>query len=383
MSKERKITGVIIKRIIAIVAMIAILVPILWFADRFYFGRKDQNTHRLFGFYLEDKDSLDIVFLGASEVYNDFSPALAYSSTGITSYMFAVSYNPISLYKYELKEILKSQNPKILVVSIDPICYDNKSDLNSYSAMRSLSDTMPLSTNKINLIMERGTDSFYSHLFPTAKYHGQWTKPSKIKVLFHPYLRGYNILRGDLCHTVVGMMDPEKFHRDGSWLALRQEAKEYLNEFLDICDESGIENILFVSFPHVLSDASLYRRYQRHAEVERILMDRGYEYLDLDSMSKELNLDLDYDWNSDEHLSFHGLQKFTPWLMNILIQKYNLEPTKLSEKQKSEWENSVDYEKRFYKYFNNYIEKKPPKTREESKTFWESPGIMKKLEDLG
>ena len=383
MNQRSTIKNKYIKRIIAIILMFMVLAPILWFVDNFYFGSKEHNVQRLKGFYLEDKNSLDVVFLGASELYNDYSPALAYDSSGITSYMFACQYNPITLYKYELKEIEKRQSPKVLVVSIDPICYEKDADIVSYSATRYLSDSMPFSKNKLDLVFDRGTDSVFSYIFPTAKYHGQWTKPEKIDTLFSPYLRGYNLLRGSIAHTMVGAEGPEIYQRDGSRMEIKSEAKDAFYEFLDACDESNIENIIFVSFPHTLSDPVIYKQYQRHQEVSEILSSRGYEYLDLDLMSRELNFDMETEWNSREHLSIHGSRRFTPWLINLLKDKYDLSPTELSEKQKEEWELSVEYDKRFYKYFNEYVKDHAPKTRAEDKTLWESPGIMKKLEDLG
>ena len=35
----------------------------------------DHNRERVKGFYCEDVDSLDVVYLGASEVYSDIAPA--------------------------------------------------------------------------------------------------------------------------------------------------------------------------------------------------------------------------------------------------------------------------------------------------------------------
>ena len=79
-------------------------------------GNMDHDRRRLQGFYLEEKDSLDIVFLGASEVFSDFSSAQAYAEYGFTSYPFAVRSNPVFLWKYELEEILKRQSPQLIVV---------------------------------------------------------------------------------------------------------------------------------------------------------------------------------------------------------------------------------------------------------------------------
>ena len=46
----------------------------LWFIQENYFCHADHNRVRVKGFFLEDADSLDVVYLGASEVYSDIAP---------------------------------------------------------------------------------------------------------------------------------------------------------------------------------------------------------------------------------------------------------------------------------------------------------------------
>ena len=81
--------------------------------QKYMFCYTDQSSERVRRFYQEEKNSLDVVFLGASEVFTGFSPALAYEEHGFTSYMYAIDANPGALYKYQLKEVMKHQQPKL------------------------------------------------------------------------------------------------------------------------------------------------------------------------------------------------------------------------------------------------------------------------------
>lgn len=54
------------------------------------------------GFYLEDDNSLDVVFIGSSELYNDFSPSLAYGEYGFTSYTLGLPQSSAALWKAQL-----------------------------------------------------------------------------------------------------------------------------------------------------------------------------------------------------------------------------------------------------------------------------------------
>ena len=86
----------------------------------------DYNVMRLEGFYSEPKNSLDVVFLGASDVFTDFSSGLAYDQFGFTSYPFAQDANPGIIYQSQLREVINRQNPQKIVVEINGFLYDSR-----------------------------------------------------------------------------------------------------------------------------------------------------------------------------------------------------------------------------------------------------------------
>lgn len=363
---EKKI---IRNRILAVALMLIALSLFILLGQRIYFRQGDANQIRLQGFYLEDKNSLDVVLLGSSEVYNDFSSAEAYRVSGITSYPFGLSSNSVALWKYELKEIDSRQNPRILVVELNGACY-GKTNTYKYAPFRNLSDSMPLSRNKIDLIEER-TEKFtdedkLSFYMPVFKYHGE-IKHNPLTVL-SPILRGYNVLRGAFSHPGV-ILEKHKalnyIHEGNTPLKLYPDAEDYFMEFLDACDESDIERIVFVQFPHLPISEKAVHRNRRYLELEKIVEARGYEYVNLNEFQDEMGLVPEDDYYDGEHLNARGQQKFTHWFMDYLIENYNLKETTLTEKQKQEWDNSAKYIEEFYNYYEEYLKEHPDKkTRE-------------------
>ena len=130
--------------------------------------RGDHNKIRLDGFYMEEKNSLDVVLLGASEVYTAFSSALAYDEYGFTSYPYATEANYIDLFESQIKEIQSTQNPKLILVEMNGALYDNKMKDKDVK-LRRMTDSMPFSQNKIDTINQFGdkdnvvTDMMFSN----------------------------------------------------------------------------------------------------------------------------------------------------------------------------------------------------------------------------
>ena len=74
-------------------------------------------------FYLEPKNSLDVMILGASETFTDYCAPLAWQHAGFTSYPLAVSAAQGTLYASMLRESAKRQNPSVYVVEVNGFLY--------------------------------------------------------------------------------------------------------------------------------------------------------------------------------------------------------------------------------------------------------------------
>ena len=77
------------------------------------------DMRHVHGFFLEPEDSLDVVLIGASQLYTGYSAPLAWRDYGFTSYPLAVSNIPARLYGSLLTEAVNRQHPKLIVVDID------------------------------------------------------------------------------------------------------------------------------------------------------------------------------------------------------------------------------------------------------------------------
>lgn len=372
---------VIRNRIIAVATLILVVVGFVLVGQKFYFRQVDHNAVRIQGFYLEDDNSLDVVFMGSSELYNGFVSGQFYAEHGIASYPYAYETNPVTMWKFELKEILKHQKPKVLVIEANGACYGDD-QLYKYAAIRNLSDNIPFSQNKIDLVNEFGTDSKASYYMPIIKYHEKWKSGQNPRNLFVPWLRGYNLLRGAFSHTNITPISTDVFTPDGATQDLNPNAEKYLNEFLDLCDESGIDHILFFRSPHRVYENAKRTHYVRYNKTAEIVRKRGYEFIDTDDFKDEMELDINTDFFDGDHLNASGQKKFTKWFGEYLVDKYSLPPSELSSKQKEEWDHTADYIDRYFRYYEIYIEENKADLSKD-KELKEVSGIMTELDKLG
>lgn len=318
---------------------------VLFLQNVFYHA--DHNTERFHDFYLEPANSLDVVMMGASDMYAGFSSAYAYEYSGLTSYPFAGDSNPASLYLPQLREILAHQKPQAIVVEVHGFLYDDVKQ-HAEGSVRRFLESIPPSQNKLSALLRRSEQEGPLSLLPFFKYHGQWTLSLKeLAEQYHnrPFAqREPSLLKGATTNTNVflGMPRYDVSHDDTA-SPLAPEAQVYLREFLDYCQSHDVSNVLFLRIPRVMMNSDQYERYTRSNEVERIVTDCGFDFLDLEQHAEDVGIDPEYDFYNDEHLNIYGQAKLTEYLCDYLMDTYALSPMEQTEENRRRWDKSIEY----------------------------------------
>ena len=345
----------IFKRISGILLLVIALLLFVHVMDEYVTKREGREYIRLKAYYLEPANTIDIIAMGSSEIQYGYSAPEVYKETGITNYPYAFSVNPVPLWKYELSEIERTQDPKVLVVDINGAVYAGDDYIHSKSALYRLLEGMPLSLNKLKLIYEKEKDHPLECVFPIIKYHDNWTRFSAEEAedwldIKH---RGYAVLRGARARLYREKLPNEKIYApDDNTADLRPDAEASLREFLDLCRQSEVEHILFVNFPHIICGEDRYERQKRCNRAAEIIRENGFEYLDLQG---KVDLDNERDYFDTDHMSASGQKITCRYLGNYLKKKYDLQPTALSEKDREHWSESISYIDRMYRYYEDYI----------------------------
>ena len=352
-------------RIVKILSLALAVALTLGVLQEYVLCRADHNRERLKGFYNESKESLDVVILGASEVYSDFAPGYAYEYAGVTSYLFATQANSILNYKSQLKNILSRQNPDLIVIELNGAVYGDEEEVTKEANLRNYVDNVPLDGIKLGWIKDNVSENYFEYLFPVMKYHGTWQdlpeQGKYIRTIVQDHTRGYNYLKGILNETAVYTSSEISFNKDLPELAddkkpLTQIEETALRDLLQYCKDEGLTNVVFARFPHIVVTRT-YDRFQRSNTVGEIVAEYGYDYLNLELNFALTGLDEKNDFYNLDHLNVYGQKKFTAYLTDNLITRYGLSAHTLTDAQKDEWDTCARYYEAYYRYSDSLIQK--------------------------
>ena len=346
---------IVIKRSLGILLLIIAVLGAVKIMEEFVTRRFDLEALPLKAYYEEKKDSIDVVIMGASEITLGYSAPEIYRNFGITSFPYAFTINPVPLWKYEMRDIERTQHPKLLIVEINGAIYLEDKYIHRKGSFTRLAENMPFSMNKLRMIMDK-SDNPIESLFPICKYHANWSEFPQddvadvwmLKEKGHAVLRGAqsNLYRQKIKHY-------PHYPSEDETMELNPDAEAELRAFIKECKDSSIEHILFICYPHIMAKEEYYERQMRCNRAGEIIREEGMEYVDFDRMLDEIGLS-EADFFDDHHMNAPGQRKFSNYLGNYIKEKYALQPTELSEKDRKEWEESTDYIERFYKYYDEY-----------------------------
>lgn len=289
------------------------------------------------GFYLEPKNSLDVVFLGASELYTGFCAPLAWEKYGFTSYPLAVSSMPACLYRPMLAETLRRQKPKIIVVEINAFLYDFDQQ-DTASGLRRWLDNTPMSANKFRTIraLVPGAERM-SYFLRLEKYHSNWRS---LRVWGSALTQRLTLQRTG-CSLTKGLEVIPKIDTDDvepKFIDMSAENEQALRDFCAYAKSLGVENLLFVRFPHrgAVADPTVLPR------VQSVIAECGYPFLDLDTDAASLGLDPYHDFADTEHMNVFGMERFTDCFGRYLTEHYDLSGAH-SDRVAARWDRCADF----------------------------------------
>lgn len=328
-----------------------------------------------------EKDSIDVFFLGHSQVLLGISPMKLYEDTGICSYDFGTAAQPVEV-SYEICRLaLAKQSPSVVFLNAGNLFYDNTTP--RAESWRLVMDNLPLDAEKIAMAKDfaeqLGSDGFWAAIFPIIKFHSRWDSLNqddfRRRHVDQLYTAGQSVVTTVIPSGVTeeGMnavaRDMElkntaqvKYIKNGVRGGYCKEKQlyqpvisdanmEYLRKMRQICQQAGAELVLFgmpnCVFPMQNNSAWTEELSDKaRAAAEEV----GIKYFDT-AYDVDAGIDFTADtYDSGVHLNLFGAEKITK-----CIEQYLQDNFALVSNRNDTWDRMLDKyrQARELAYFQN------------------------------
>jgi len=301
------------------------------------------------GMYAEAKNSLDVVYFGSSAAYYGWEPLRGFYERGFTSYNIGTDALQAQCFEYEVREVLKTQTPKLLMIEMRPFIYgceysevDGQINIERSAPFRNVSDNMKLSLNRWQFIhnVAPSGEPEWTYQFDLSKYHtllSELVNSENWKCILnqkHLYSKGF-FYHNEARYMELNMPEGEIVSEP-----IDERVDEYLTGLLEylssVCPDKDIR-VCFVLMPYGRYDSeSSYAQY-----IKERVSDYGFDtFICMDHL-EEIGLDSNADFRDPEHLNLNGANKFSSYFAQYLDETYDL-PDHREDDLASQWFEDYD-----------------------------------------
>lgn len=302
-------------------------------------GTLSHSRNNLSGYYGLEKNSLDLVIFGTSGTFSSYAPMEAYEIAGFASYNFSTNVMGVDTMPYALKEIVKTQRPKAIVIDIYPFIHRHliSGGMLEDSAVRYNTDGYKYSLNRFNMISNivpyKDKLTYYLDIF---KYHENTFDFTNFFSETKSLDKGYNSLDYGLVREPV--MTSEV-------IPLDPRLDVYLDKLVEECESIKAKygtQIAFIYYPYADYNDEFPQSLQNVNYIENKLNGLGYEFINCQNFRDAFALDVSLDYWDAGHFNINGAEKVTRVVAPMFTEKFGLSDHR-GEAAYTSWDDEVPY----------------------------------------
>lgn len=264
-----------------------------------------------------DQNSIEVLFLGSSQMIYAAQPMILWEQHGITSYNMATSATTIPGNYWGARIAFETQVPKVVMIDCT---FAYMADKTFYELPRIHSAIDGFWPSKavyetINDLVE--PDHRFEFYWTPYIYHTRWKELSEsdfVEVTDHG--SGGAWLGKDIENFEGAVVQCDKNER----AEVPQINLEYLEKLNALCEENASELILVVlPIPMAAKYQPVYNTLEEWAKEREIAYVNGYDDPDF------WQLDYGTDFSDFAHMNIHGVKKSSSYLGNYLVSHYDLD----------------------------------------------------------
>lgn len=323
MEIRKQTTGRVIK-----VCVFLFILLLFFLLFTYLFRNTDYNARQnILDFYEEDT-KLDAVFIGASNIYRYWDPMGAWAEEGIATRDYSVSSLDAATYLPAIKDILKNQDPELIIVEA--------------RRFRKVDETETVSVGARNMLdsLDYGFSRFQAVHYYCEKMEISWKESLSLYIDLIQYHDNYDALteklNWQLADNRIGNDAIERQTYKGYAISAKhtvyedpsenltdeivygtEKGLQLYKEIIEYCQKQQIQ-LLIISMPMVITEeeSAAMNALAETAEVY------GVPFLDLNRKYEEIGLDFSEDFYDPHHVNVLGADKVTKYLASYLKENY-------------------------------------------------------------
>lgn len=280
---------------------------------------ESDNDGRITAEFEREKLNNDVLFVGSSVVYSGVNPIVLWERYGMASFDRSTSSQPTWTSYYLIKDAIESTDPKFIALEVSFMRYED--DYAEEPSNRKAFDGMRISRTKFDAIeaAKSPDEEAIDYAVPIFRFHSRWQylKAEDWKYLYYKPTVSYN---GYLYSDAVDPANDDYFPGNLFEVRLSDRNAEYLEKTIQLCQENGIQLLLFKTPSYLPKWDENY-----DGDIRFIADKYNVDYVDFDKETEAIGLDYTTDTpDKGGHLNASGAEKFSAYLGAYIKENYDV-----------------------------------------------------------
>lgn len=327
-----------VRWILAIVVFIAVGLLMFGRISQILREKTGQQADMMHSLYSMEENTVDVLTIGSSHGYYAVQPNYLWNEYGIAVYDMCSPRQSVATSYYVLKEVLKYQSPKAVLLESYYFYFDGKYvSEDPQVQVRQAFDGLKCDEVKYAMMEDFFPDLTWkeklSYYIPFIQYHSRWNDLRDYDFNSEPYLHGAH-----LDYSIKVLEDPG-LPTEGT--PIPEVNCVYFEKIQQLCEENEIELIVFAAPYAVMNKEATYMKNQGvNLSLESYLEEKGVPFYFYQKMD-EVTFDFTTDFRDTTHLNTRGGYKISAHLGEVLTEEYEI-PDRREDVRYQSWYD--DYE---------------------------------------
>lgn len=323
------------KTILKIICFFLLLILSLGIVNNTLKLKFSSGIAHLGSFYELEPNSVDVLVIGSSHASASFCTGELWKNYGMATYVLAGPAQPLHNTYYYLKEALKYQTPKVIVLE----SYVTTWDMDYAEDKRVIENNFGLrwSADKLESLDVSTPGGRYSEFFlGYTQYHTRYSDLNATD-LGHPD-HMYDDWKGYFCNLPVYPCEVIDVSGVNERHEIYSKNEKYYREIIELALERDIP-IVVVEAPYQVKDAIDQAKFNTAMDIAN---EYGVPFINFNLLVDEIGLDYSTDLCDFSHLNYKGSRKFSNYFAQNVLSDYGI-PDKRGQSGYETWDRNSVY----------------------------------------
>lgn len=311
---------VLIKTVVFLLLIVPFFIGMEHVCDLLY--PSNDITRNWQSFYALDENSVDLLVVGSSHAYSSFNRQIFEETLGLRTYILASNSQNVTQTYFNVKEALKYQKPKVILLEAFSINSNSNWQTNNSEVFdrdwkkESNIDGMRMGLTKVEAVMAQYTPQNWAYaLFRICRCHQNWKDAAQIQnnadflregvKNYEPFRPSQTEMSNEVMHKY------EKKKASNRKYEISEVNQKYFRKLAELCRDNQIElYVVMAPMYDVWIEKTNYS--SKYEKISTLVQSEGVAYLDCNLEYNKIGLsskDFEDAYSSFHHLNVRGAEK--------------------------------------------------------------------------